>query len=238
MVVKRAVVAALLLGLGFVGGWQVERWRAMPEATDQTGPVVMPFDGWNGPVEWTPSNPPPDAVEVEVGKQRQALESLAGENQALATENEVLREGGRELAEENGVLRARVAALEREAVDRQAQVVEFAEAAAMEKVNADLMRAQLERRLSAPVVRQQDLPAKGLVLADVNREAGLVALEAGLTDGVRVGMRFHVLRDDRRVAGITVVDVREHLAAAELDDVNGEGPKAGDRAVAMKASAP
>jgi hypothetical protein len=191
----------------------------------------MPYDGWKGPVEWTPSNAPPDAVEAEVRAQRRALAELTGANRVLTEEN-------RGLAGENQGLRDRVAGLEEVAAGLREQVAEVSEIAAMEKVNADLLRVQLERKLSAPVVRQRDLPAGGLVLADVDRDAGLVALDAGFADGVKVGMRFHVLRDDRRVAGITVVDVREHLAAAELDETGGEGPRAGDRAVAVKTAAP
>ena len=65
----------------------------------------------------------------------------------------------------------------------------------------------------------------------MNQALGVVVLDAGLGLGIRPGMLFGVLRDDRVVGRLRAVDVRERIAGAVLEETEGEWPEAGDRAV-------
>lgn len=76
-----------------------------------------------------------------------------------------------------------------------------------------------------------DVPVDGQVL-DVNPELGLAVVDQGSRHGVRYGLPLTVLRGRRKVAKVRVVDVREALSGAVIEEMAGEdGPKPGDRAV-------
>jgi hypothetical protein len=76
-------------------------------------------------------------------------------------------------------------------------------------------------------------------LVDVNAELGLVILDQGARQGVRYGLPLTVLRDRRRVARIRVVDVRERIAGAAVEETaRGDYPQTGDRAVLIRPEGP
>ena len=60
----------------------------------------------------------------------------------------------------------------------------------------------------------------------------LVAVDLGERDGMRYGLPMTVIRDGRPVARVRVVDVRERMAGAVVEDTSaGAYPREGDRAV-------
>lgn len=56
-------------------------------------------------------------------------------------------------------------------------------------------------------------------IVDVNRDLRMVALGAGYAEGIRAGMVFAVRRDGEVIARIRVVDVRERISGAVVDEV-------------------
>ena len=64
-------------------------------------------------------------------------------------------------------------------------------------------------------------------------------LDQGARQGVRYGLALTVLRDRRRVARVRVVDVRENIAGAAVEETaRGEYPQTGDRAALMRPNGP
>lgn len=72
-------------------------------------------------------------------------------------------------------------------------------------------------------------------LLAVNREMHMAVLNAGASKGVRSGMKFAVMRGNRRVAALLTVDVRAHVAGAIMEDIaDGNYPVSGDRVIPVK----
>ena len=83
-----------------------------------------------------------------------------------------------------------------------------------------------------------DAPVEARI-AGVDAELGLVILDQGARQGVRYGLALTVLRERRRVARIRVVDVRENIAGAAVEETaRGEYPQTGDRAALMRPDGP
>ena len=128
------------------------------------------------------------------------------------------------LSAENSLLRSEVEDLRR----RNAKLGEALAAAQAALDRREERRAREEGAAREPV---PDAPIESTVV-DVNPELGMVVLDAGSRDGMRYGLALSVLRDRRRVAGIRVVDVRERIAGAVVEETaRGEAPQTGDRAV-------
>jgi hypothetical protein len=70
----------------------------------------------------------------------------------------------------------------------------------------------------------------GMVIS-VKEEFQLVVANIGARQGVAVGMPFQVIRDDRIIATVRVVDVRERISGAVIQDLSTEKEKikVGDR---------
>ena len=128
------------------------------------------------------------------------------------------------LSAENSLLRSEVEDLRR----RNAKLGEALAAAQAALDRREERRAREEAPSRDPL---PDAPIESTVV-DVNPELGMVVLDAGSRDGMRYGLALSVLRDRRRVAGIRVVDVRERIAGAVVEETaRGEAPQTGDRAV-------
>lgn len=154
---------------------------------------------------------------VQAGANDGLLDLLTGEarlvTDRLARENAELKAQAAELAERNRALGGRLAeamaALDRDAVRRLPE----AEAGAAEN------------------------PPTEARIADVNRDLGLVAIDQGRRDGVRHGLTLTVFRGRRKVAKVRVVDVRERIAGAAVEEAAaGDYPQSGDRAVLVRPS--
>jgi hypothetical protein len=70
----------------------------------------------------------------------------------------------------------------------------------------------------------------GMVIS-VKEEFALVVANVGSRQGVRIGMPFQVWREDRRIGSVRVVDVREAIAGAVIQDLSSAKVKmqVGDR---------
>lgn len=74
----------------------------------------------------------------------------------------------------------------------------------------------------------------GARVVDANEELAYVVFDAGSDEGVRPGMRLHVLVSDREAVRVRAVDVRADLTGASVDGpVSGAFPKSDDRVVLM-----
>jgi hypothetical protein len=83
-----------------------------------------------------------------------------------------------------------------------------------------------------------DAPVEARI-ADVNADLGLVILDQGARQGVRYGLPLTVLRERRRVARLRVVDVRERIAGAAVEETGARRlPQTGDRAVLIRPEGP
>jgi hypothetical protein len=128
------------------------------------------------------------------------------------------------LSAENALLRSELDDMRR----RNAKLGEALAAAQAALDRREERRAREEGPAREPV---PDAPIESTVV-DVNPELGMVVLDAGSRDGMRYGLALSVLRDRRRVGAVRVVDVRERIAGAVVEETaRGEAPQTGDRAV-------
>lgn len=121
------------------------------------------------------------------------------------------------------------------------QVEYLADALAKAKVEADGLRAKLDRQelekidAAAGIAAESDKEWK---ILDVNRDLGMAILNVGRRNGVRPGIRMAVVQKDKSVAALRVVDVRAGIAGAVIENVGrGVYPKTGDRLIVAKGSA-
>ncbi len=135
------------------------------------------------------------------------------------------------LAQENAELRRAVAELTR-------RIRQLSVALAEAQAGLDVQEARRTAAATPPAVEPLDAPRE-MRLVDVNTELGLVILDQGARQGVRYGLPLTVLRDRRRVARIRVVDVRERIAGAAVEETaRGDYPQTGDRAVLIRPEGP
>ena len=135
------------------------------------------------------------------------------------------------LAEENRRLRA-------DLDDRAARIRKLSEALAEAQAALDVNEARRAQAAGPAAAAPADAPVEARI-ADVNADLGLVILDRGARQGVRYGLALTVLRDRRRVARIRVVDVRESIAGAAVEETaRGEYPQTGDRAALMRPDGP
>jgi len=69
------------------------------------------------------------------------------------------------------------------------------------------------------------------MVVSIKEELSLVVANVGNRQGVRVGMPFKVVRDDRVIGTVRVVDVREKICGAVIQSLDSEKTKikVGDR---------
>jgi cell shape-determining protein MreC len=67
----------------------------------------------------------------------------------------------------------------------------------------------------------------------VKEELSLIVINLGSKQGVKIGMPFRVLRGENVIGNVQVVDVREKIAAAIIQNLSSEREpmKVGDRLV-------
>lgn len=136
------------------------------------------------------------------------------------------------LFEENEQLRLRVAQLD-------GQVTELTVLLAEARAAMDRLRASHEQLPVLDGRAGEELAGDlGLVVREVNRELALVVIDAGETVGLRTGMSLAVVRGERVIARIRVVDVRKWISGARIESVLGVGeyPQQGDRLVLWRSS--
>jgi hypothetical protein len=101
-------------------------------------------------------------------------------------------------------------------------------------LEAEIRNANLALGLNSPnAVEANPIPATisdGGVIS-VKDDLALVVMNLGSKHGVKVGMPFQVIRDQRLIGSVRVVDVREKIAGATIQNLSSEKDriKVGDR---------
>lgn len=123
-------------------------------------------------------------------------------------------------------------ALRREASALGKQVRRLAEALAAVRIEADGYRARLDQGgWPAEPPAAGDLAGEWKVLK-ADPELRMVILDGGAQRGLRSGMQMFVLREERPVARLIVVDARAGVAGAVVEERrDGIEPAAGDRVI-------
>ncbi len=123
------------------------------------------------------------------------------------------------------------------------QVKYLAEALALAKAETDRLRARLDGRASETAAGRSGRPVnpagvekKEFRVLDVNKELGMVILDGGRQDGVKPGLQFAVMQEDRAVATVRVVDARTAVAGAVIQKTSRAFPRVQDRAVVVTGS--
>ena len=131
-----------------------------------------------------------------------------------------------------------IAGLRSDLEDRAGRIRKLSEALAEAQALLDANEARRAEAVGAAAETPADAPVEARI-ADVNADLGLVILDQGARQGVRYGLPLTVLRDRRRVARIRVVDVRERIAGAAVEETaRGDYPQTGDRAVLIRPEGP
>ncbi len=123
------------------------------------------------------------------------------------------------------------------------QVKFLTEALAMTKAEADGLRARVDSRgyetaggRGGRPVAPAEMRDKEFRILDVNKELGMVILDGGRQNGVKPGLKFAVMQEDRAVATVRVVDARAAVAGAVIHKTNRAFPRVQDRAVVVTGS--
>ena len=131
-----------------------------------------------------------------------------------------------------------IAGLRSDLEDRNQRIRKLSVALAEAQAALDVKEARRAEAAGAPAETPADAPVEARI-ADVNADLGLVILDQGARQGVRYGLPLTVMRDRRRVARIRVVDVRERIAGAAVEETaRGDYPQTGDRAVLIRPEGP
>ena len=97
------------------------------------------------------------------------------------------------------------------------------------------MRIVGEAMGEVPVSAVEAAPALATLtdgqVISIKEELALIVANVGARQGVKVGMPFQVVRDDRVIGSVRIVDVREKVAGAVIQDLSSEKDKVriGDR---------
>ncbi len=125
------------------------------------------------------------------------------------------------LQEENELLR-------KEGDDLRKRVRQLSEALASTVAELDAQDVPAEE----PYGTERAEPAAETRVLDANPGLGMVVLAAGRRQGMRAGLELSVLRDRRWTGRVRIVDVRECVSGAVVEDTPaGDAPKTGDRVV-------
>jgi hypothetical protein len=101
------------------------------------------------------------------------------------------------------------------------------------KASASLASGAIATALSAGSASTSKVDFYDGKVVGVKPELGIAILDVGAKDGVRIGMPFQVVRSDRRIAKVLVVDVRRSHAGVVIQEVlnTSEAVQVGDRGV-------
>ena len=131
-----------------------------------------------------------------------------------------------------------IAGLRSDLEDRNQRIRKLSEALAEAQAALDVNEARRALAAGSAAETPVDAPIEARI-ADADADLGLVILDQGARQGVRYGLPLTVLRDRRRVARIRVVDVRERIAGAAVEETaRGDYPQTGDRAVLIRPEGP
>jgi hypothetical protein len=135
------------------------------------------------------------------------------------------------LAVENAILKEQLGSLRREVEALQVQLAE-----AMVHVDLARMRvAEVPPAVAATRTMDAGVMVDDLArvrILDVNRDQQVAVVSGGMRAGMKVGMRFHILREERIIAQLRLIDVRETVAGGLIERVEKNVfPESGDRLI-------
>lgn len=110
------------------------------------------------------------------------------------------------------------------------QVGVLSEALVAAKIEIDGLKSRVENKMAVSEA-SATVKKKEYLILDVNKELGMVILNGGHRDGVKPGLMFDVIKGDKSVAMVRVVDARADVAGAVIQDADRELPRVHDRAV-------
>ena len=242
----RLLWAVPALGAALAAGWFFGA-RATENGSLTTGPASAParLEEGSGPVPATPVEAETaeasaqSAVDVATNAIRTDRHAAAAGDGAADGPNDDLQDllaGEARLA--TGRLAQELAGLRGDLADRDRRIRQLSEALAEAQAALDVNEARRAEAAGAAAAPPADAPVEARI-ADANPDLGLVILDQGARQGLRYGLPLTVLRDRRRVARIRVVDVRERIAGAAVEETaRGDYPQTGDRAVLMRPAGP
>ena len=238
------VVAAL--GAAIVAGWLASSWwmercslmtepaSAPVRLNEEYGSDLVPLDEAETAEQSVQSarNEDTDPIRVDGpaaaavggaadGPHDELLELVTSESRLVTTQ----------LAKE-------IAGLRTDLEDRAERIRKLSEALAEAQAALDHQEVWRAQAAGEVLEQAQDAPLEARIV-NANPELGLVVIDQGARQGVRYGLPLTVLRDRKRVARIRVVDVRERVAGAAVEETaRGDHPQIGDRAVLIRPSGP
>lgn len=131
-----------------------------------------------------------------------------------------------------------IAGLRSDLEDRARRIRKLSEALAEAQAALDVNELRRAQAAGVAGERPDDAPVEARIV-DANPELGLVVLDQGARQGVRYGLPLTVTRDRRRIGRIRVVDVRERIAGAAVEETaRGDYPQTGDRAALIRPEGP
>jgi hypothetical protein len=135
-----------------------------------------------------------------------------------------LFERNQELVAENEALRANVESLQRS----------LAESRVLLDLKGGAPAATVEP-VGNSTVGAASVDANQLKILEVNREMMAAVISGGLRAGMKVGMKFSVVRDNETLAVVRLIEVRDNIAGGLIEKVEkNRFPIAGDRLVLRK----
>ena len=243
----RPLWAVPVVGAALAAGWFIGARPAAESGSLTTGPATAPAR-----LEEGTGFDPETRIEAETAER--SVQSARDEetNPIRVDEPDPRAVGGAAdglndelldlVTSESRLVTARLAAenrrLRADLDDRAARIRKLSEALADAQAALDVNEARRAQAAGAAAEPPPDAPGE-VRIAAVDADLGLVVLDRGARQGVRYGLALTVLRDRRRVARIRVVDVRENIAGAAVEETaRGEYPQTGDRAALMRPDGP
>lgn len=130
-----------------------------------------------------------------------------------------------ELARQNELLKAEIVRL-RDEVGRLTL--------SLAKAKAEIDELGIGGRRAAAEATVHEAKSAGWLVADLNPDLKLAVIDAGRGSGLKQGMTVYVVRDGKNVARLRIVDVRERISGAAIEEIFDAGrPAKGDRVVQM-----
>lgn len=138
-----------------------------------------------------------------------------------------------------GLTQAQEMVLAQEARDLQRQVLYLSESLACAQAELDGLKAREDRIAFAAMkgTAPDDLGAASVVedqeyrILEVNRELGVVILNAGRPQGVRPGLELSVIRSEKVIGTLRVIDARSRISGAVVLRLEKTYPRAQDRVI-------
>ncbi|MCF6311659.1 MAG: hypothetical protein L3J39_04330 [Verrucomicrobiales bacterium] len=98
-------------------------------------------------------------------------------------------------------------------------------------VESELQASDVTLGLRLPKAKKAPVNVSQAKVVSMDPEIGLIILNVGRKGGVRVGMPLEILRSDRPIGTALVVDVRDSICGAVLNELvsNSDDVKIGDR---------